>query len=96
MTLAAMIPWEAFESNYAAQFSEERGAPAKSFRMALGALIIKERLGVSDGETVEQVRENLYLQYFLGLSEYSDRAPFDASMMTHFRCSVELRTREPG
>jgi IS5 family transposase len=88
--LAAMIPWDAFESNYAAQFSEERGAPAKSFRMALGALIIKERLGVSDGETIEQVRENPYLQYFLGLSEYSDRAPFDASMMTHFRQRLSL------
>jgi hypothetical protein len=24
------------------------GAPAKSFRMALGALIIKEKLGISD------------------------------------------------
>jgi IS5 family transposase len=83
--LAAMIPWESFESSYAAQFSESRGAPAKPFRMALGALMIKERLGVSDEETVEQVRENPYLQYFLGLSEYSDRAPFDASMMTHFR-----------
>jgi transposase, IS5 family len=88
--LAAMIPWEAFESSYAAQFSEGRGAPAKSFRMALGALIIKERLGVSDEETVEQVRENPYLQYFLGLSEYSDRAPFDASMMTHFRQRLSL------
>jgi transposase, IS5 family len=88
--LAAMMPWEAFESSYAAQFSEGRGAPAKSFRMALGALIIKERLGVSDEETVEQVRENPYLQYFLGLSEYSDRAPFDASMMTHFRQRLSL------
>lgn len=89
--LAAMIPWEAFESIYAAQFSESRGAPAKPFRMALGALIIKERLGVSDDETVEQVRENPYLQYFLGLSEYSDRAPFDASMMTHFRHRLSLK-----
>lgn len=88
--LAAMIPWETFESSYATQFSEERGAPAKSFRMALGALIIKERLGVSDDETVEQVRENPYLQYFLGLSEYSDRAPFDGSMMTHFRQRLSL------
>ena len=88
--LAAMMPWERFESSYAAQFSKGEGAPAKPFRMALGALIIKERLGVSDGETVEQVRENPYLQYFLGLSEYSDQAPFDASMMTHFRQRLSL------
>jgi hypothetical protein len=33
--------------------------------MALGALIIKEKLGISDRETVEQIRENPYLQYFM-------------------------------
>lgn len=86
--LAAMIPWETFEAHYAQQLSEGMGAPAKSFRMALGALIIKEKLGTSDIETVEQIRENPYLQYFLGLSEYSDKAPFDASMFVHFRKRV--------
>ncbi|PZV16553.1 MAG: hypothetical protein DCF21_10480 [Leptolyngbya sp.] len=58
--------------------------------MALGALIIKERLGTSDAETVEQIRENPYLQYFLGLHEYSDQAPFDASMLSHFRQRLSL------
>lgn len=83
--LAELIPWEKFEEQYAKQLSEDMGAPAKSFRVALGALIIKERLGTSDIETVEQIRENPYLQYFLGLSEYSDQAPFEASMLVHFR-----------
>jgi hypothetical protein len=32
------------------------GAPAKPFRIALNSLIIKERLGVSDRETVEQIK----------------------------------------
>jgi hypothetical protein len=58
--------------------------------MALGALIIKERLGTSDIETVEQSRENPYLQYFLGLSEYNDKAPFEASMLVHFRKRLKL------
>jgi len=31
--------------------------------MALGALIIKERCGFTDRETVEQITENPYLQY---------------------------------
>ncbi len=88
--LAEWIPWEDFESEYAAQLSQGIGAPAKSFRMALGALIIKERLGTSDEETVEQIRENPYLQYFLGLSGYSDKAPFDASMMVYFRKRLNL------
>jgi hypothetical protein len=61
------------------------GAPAKSFRMALGALIIKENLGISDRPTVEQSRENPYLQYFIGQSTYSNELPFDPSLLVHFR-----------
>ena len=44
------------------------------FRMALGALIIKEKLGISDRETVEQIKENPYLQYFIGREAYSNEA----------------------
>lgn len=88
--LAQVIPWEEFEDEYASQFSPAIGAPAKPFRIALGSLIIKERLGTSDEETVEQIRENPYLQYFLGLSEYTDQAPFEASMMVHFRKRLSL------
>jgi hypothetical protein len=35
--LAELIPWGEFEAEYESQFSENIGAPAKSFRMALGA-----------------------------------------------------------
>jgi transposase, IS5 family len=90
VTLSKLIPWEKFENEYAEQFSKGIGAPAKPFRMALGSLIIKERLGTSDEETVEQIRENPYLQFFLGLSEYSNEAPFEASMMVHFRKRLNL------
>lgn len=54
--LAELIPWEEFEAAYADQFDCRQGAPAKRFRVALGALIIKERLKVSDEETIEQVK----------------------------------------
>jgi transposase, IS5 family len=56
--IAQLIPWSEFESLYAENFAKEMGAPAKSFRMANGALIIKEKLLISDRETVEQIREN--------------------------------------
>ena len=82
---AGQIPWLAIEAAYGQQFSEANGCPGKPARMALGALIIKERLGLSDRETVEQIRENPYLQFFLGLKEYQDAPPFDHTMMTHFR-----------
>ncbi len=57
--------------------------------MALGALIIQEKLGVTDRETVEQIKENFYLQYFIGMSAYSNEAPFEPSMLVHFRKRIE-------
>src|SRR4028119_1896029 len=58
--MGELIPWSEFESEYAENFPTEKGLRAKSFRMALGALIIKEKLGISYRETVEQIRENPY------------------------------------
>ncbi len=46
--MVELIPWAEFEKEYAENFSETMGAPAKPFRMALGALIIKEKLGTSE------------------------------------------------
>jgi hypothetical protein len=88
--MANLIPWSEFEDEYAKQFTLEMGAPAKPFRTAIGALIIKERLGLSDRETVEQIRENPYLQYFIGLNRYSNEAPFEASMLVHFRQRIDI------
>ena len=83
--LSELIPWEELEVDYAAQFCKGFGAPAKPFRMALGALIIKARLGLTDEELVEQIKENPYLQFFIGLEGFQYSAPFDPSMMVYFR-----------
>lgn len=86
VVLSKKIPWAELEQDYKKTLSgSELGAPAKSLRMALGALIIKEKFQISDREVVEQIRENHYLQYFIGLEGYKDKEPFDASMMVHFR-----------
>ena len=64
--LAGLVPWLEVERCYRRGLSgSAMGAPAKAARIAFGALIIKERLSVTDEETVEQIRENPYLQYFL-------------------------------
>ncbi|WP_188624694.1 transposase, partial [Caldalkalibacillus thermarum] len=83
--LAQRIPWGKAEDLYIGQLkSTSEGRQAFSVRMALGALIIKERLGTSDRETVEQIKENPYLQYFIGLTEFKQEEPFHHTMMTHF------------
>ena len=83
--LSKLIPWDVIEDKYAALFAKNNtGAPAKPVRMALGALLIKEKGGFSDEEVVEQIKENPYLQYFIGLPEFQKEAPFDPSMMVHW------------
>ena len=82
---SSLMPWEELEETYAPQFNPTTGAPAKPVRLAFGSLFIKQRLGLSDEETVQQIRENAYMQYFLGFTGYTSKVPFDPSMMVHFR-----------
>jgi hypothetical protein len=89
--MAKLIPWDEFEQEYAKNFSSDMGAPALPFRVALGSLIIKEKLGTSDRETVEQIKENPYLQYFIGQTHYSNEVPFDASLLVRFRERINVK-----
>jgi hypothetical protein len=88
--LAEYIPWEKFEHKYAGQFRSKPGNVAKPFRMALGSLIIQKKLGFSDRELVEEITENPYLQYFIGLPGYQQKPPFDPSVLVAFRYRMKL------
>jgi IS5 family transposase len=83
--LAELIPLDELEHDYTAQFCKGFGAQAKPFRMAMGSFIIKARLGLTDEKLVELVKENPYLQFFIGLEAFQYSAPFDPSMMVYFR-----------
>ncbi len=83
--LSALIPWTDVEEIYALNFTSQKGPKAISARAAFGALIIQVKLSLTDEETVETIAENPYMQYFIGLERYEQKAPFDSSVMTHFR-----------
>ncbi len=87
---AQMIPWDDIEGDYSDLFPSDTGNVAKPARVAFGALVIKETLGLTDEETVEQIRENPYLQYFLGYIKYTNNKPFDPSLMVRFRQRFSL------
>ena len=80
-----MIPWDAIEEKYAELFPSDTGNPAKPVRMALGALLIQKQYGYADRELVEQIRENPYYQYFIGLPGYQQEQPFTPSLLVAFR-----------
>jgi transposase, IS5 family len=83
--LARLVPWKLAEQIYHESLCEDFGAPIVPSRTALGALLVKERLGLTDRETVEAIQENPYLQFFIGLEEFTREKPFDASLMVGFR-----------
>jgi IS5 family transposase len=64
---SSLMPWEALEETFASQFNPTTGAPAKPVRLAFGALLIKQRLGLTDEETVGQIRENVYMRVPRGI-----------------------------
>lgn len=84
--MAKVVPWDMVEEKYAKQFKNTPfSRPAKPARMAIGTLIIKEKYGISDVETVDMIAENPYMQYFIGLELFSNQAPMEASLLTWFR-----------
>ncbi len=82
---AEIIPWDKIEGKYAELFPSETGMPAKPLRMALGSLLIQKQYGYSDEELVEQLRENPYYQFFIGMEGYEDKYPFVPSLLVEFR-----------
>lgn len=84
--MASVIPWADLEEAYLQSLGDpNQGSKAYTVQLVLGSLIIKERLGLSDEETVEAITENPYMQYFIGLPAFQDTPPFHASSLTHFR-----------
>jgi transposase, IS5 family len=89
--LARIIPWNEFAAIYYKNLSKDKGAPTIDARIVIGALIVKHKLGLDDREAIETIRENMYIQYFLGLSEYTYEDVFDRSLFTtlRYRMGVE-------
>lgn len=82
---AREIPWDDLAVVYCRKMSTKQGAGAKSPRMVIGALFIKHTMKLSDRDTIDMIKENIYMQYFLGLSGYTYEKVFDASLFVHIR-----------
>jgi len=83
--LSECILWEELAKGYYQELADTQGRPTKAARLVIGAVIIKHLLCLSDRETVAQIQENPYLQYFEGLPGYQRREPFVPSLFVEFR-----------
>ena len=82
--LSYLMPWAKIEKKYAQNFINN-GNPAHNVRIAVGALIVQQKLKCSDENLVTFISQNPYLQYFIGMKEYTYSCPFGASTLVAFR-----------
>ncbi|WP_374728930.1 transposase [Thiolapillus sp.] len=83
--LSQVVPWDELAESYYQAFTSKRGRPTKDARVVIGTAIIKHKLCLSDRETVAQIQETPYLQYFVGLPGYQMEPPFAPSLFVEIR-----------
>jgi hypothetical protein len=83
--MSNLTPWDIIEDEYAKYFSKDSGVYAINARIAYGAIFVKEYVNLDDRGTVQYIMENPYVQYYLGLNEFTQEPLFDPSMMVLFR-----------
>lgn len=75
--LADSLPWAKIENEYNKHLkNSHNGAGNKPARMVVGALIVKHIENLSDEKTIQAIQENPYMQYMLGLPNFTDKPVF--------------------
>ncbi len=88
--LAHSIPWDRLVKYYDDLFPSKEGRPAISGRVILGAVIIKHLGDLTDRETIAQIQENMFMQYFLGYSSFTNEEPFSDTLFVEIRKRLSI------
>jgi transposase, IS5 family len=91
--MSKIIPWDELCSKYIKSMGvSSTGRPPINPRVVIGSLIIKHVCDLSDRDTVKNISENVYMQYFLGYTSFNPDPPFDPSMFVDFRKNLDMDT----
>ena len=85
-----LLPWNKLSSFYYTRMSSGMGAGTTDARIVLGAIIIKHHEALSDEGTIDAIKENIYMQYFLGLPSFKKTAVFAPSLFVEIRKRLGL------
>lgn len=84
LLVAKKIPWRFFEEEFKPLYAEI-GRPAKSIRLMVGLLLLKQLENLSDERVVEAWLQNPYYQAFCGMEHFQWSFPCNPSELVHFR-----------
>jgi hypothetical protein len=88
--MAKAIPWDSIVVYYDKLFTATEGRPPISGRVILGALMIKHIEGLSDRATILHIQENMFMQYFLGYTSFTNEEPFSDTLFVEIRKRLSL------
>ena len=88
--LADKLPWDDLVKIYNKKLRLDFGAPCIDGRMIIATLIIKHRLNLSDREVIEMIKENIYMQYFVGLSSFTTKEIFHHTEFVYIRRRLQI------
>jgi transposase, IS5 family len=88
--MAQTIPWDKIVGHYDNLFNSTEGHPPICGRVILGAMMIKHIEDLTDRGTIQHIQENMFMQYFLGYSSFTNEAPFSPSLFVEIRKRLSL------
>jgi hypothetical protein len=88
--MSQAIPWDKIVGLYDNLFKSLEGRPPISGRVILGAMMIKHIESLTDRGTIQHIQENMFMQYFLGYSSFTNEAPFSDTLFVEIRKRLSL------
>lgn len=83
--LGAIIPWDNLVKLLEDSYNFQEGRTSVNPRVIIGALIIKHKLCLTDEQTIEIIKENPYMQFFLGFTQFKSEAIFSPTVFVDIR-----------
>jgi IS5 family transposase len=84
--LASSIPWDDIVGVYRTRLNNfSTGASNINPRVAIGALMVKHLLNISDREKIIAIQENIFIQHFIGFDSMVYEEPFNTSLFVEIR-----------
>jgi len=90
--MADLVPWDKLAGVFLASMSQGEGRPSVDLRIVLGVLLVKHIEDLSDERTIEYIQENIYAQYFVGLSSFQTEPVF----VPHLLVTIRKRLGKKG
>ena len=83
--MESLVPWDDLAKVFYKRLSTNMGRGTVDLRVVLGALLVKYIEGLSDEDTITYIQENIYAQYFVGLSSFQAKPIFAPSLFVEIR-----------